>query len=376
MSVDVLTYNELVKDVDYVRSVCVPAANAVYAALGNANGAANGAVSSFLTSSVKANNYGILATCSLYTCPWDCRSWAAVPTLPSVTCGFLICDAAGNFRCGSSCTWTVPAEAKFIRFQLWGAGAGTYGSMCCGSSMPGGSGAYASAIIPAVTGCQYTLCAGCARCCFNYCSLGSPGNQDGCASYVTGFGLNNFCADGGDSNAYNMMMRYGDCQAGIAGYCILTPPLITCSIVSRLSPYGYCMCSSGNLCWGNTCMGSGIYLPCVTSCKRHYGNVTNASRSCHYVVGMPGLFGCVCMSSSTYTALYFGAPPVFGCCLAGTQTFTVGGNCCTSSVSGSLMALSCIAGFGSGGHPSAACAGTFSCGSVGTMGAVCVQWTT
>ena len=52
--------------------------------------------------------------------------------------------------------------------------------------------------MPVTAGDAYTLCAGCAYCC--YADAGS-GQYDmgGCKSYVQGNGLSSFCAEGGVS---------------------------------------------------------------------------------------------------------------------------------------------------------------------------------
>lgn len=371
MAVDVLTYNELVKDVNNLRDVCVPAANAVYSALGTANGSANGASSSFITSTKKSERYGIRLACSLMTCPWDCTLWSKVPSLNSVTGGTLVCDQSGNFRCGSCCLWTVPSDAKFIRFQIWGAGAGSHPTMCCGMSFPGASGAYASVIIPAVPGCQYTLCSGCALCCYQYCTGPSYTTGDGCQSYVTGYGLNNFCADGGDANVFNMLSR---ARNGInTNICVLLSAQALNSICSRGVYYGYCMCSTGFFCFGSTCSNSAWNSPYTTSCKTYYGNVTNATNNCHFVIGMPGVFPCFCASGSYYN-VYAATAPVFGCCCYFVCYYSPDYPRCGGP---SPMAQGLASGFGSGAQGASTSAGTLTyCGGIGVMGAVCVQYTT
>ena len=128
--------------------------------------------------------------------------WCKIPQNPATgswTSGFKVCETSNYKRCNASCTWTVPAGTTCARFQVWGAGGGSGTSCCCGGSPNGGSGAYASIIMPVTAGQAYTLCAGCAYCCY---TERSQMTADGCPSYVTGQGLTNFCADGGESNIY------------------------------------------------------------------------------------------------------------------------------------------------------------------------------
>lgn len=108
------------------------------------------------------------------------------------------CCEQANGKC---CLWTVPAKASQVTFEIWsggGAGAGfPAGSLCTNSatsSLGGAGGNYASKTISVTPGWQYTVCAGgswpcvCAR----TCNAGM-----GCASFVVGCNLSNFCANGG-----------------------------------------------------------------------------------------------------------------------------------------------------------------------------------
>lgn len=97
---------------------------------------------------------------------------------------------------GKCCLWTVPSGARRVTFELWsggGGGAGQY-CICMGGMIHGGGGGYAVKTISTTEGCQYTICAGgvwpCAT--SNCCNGGM-----GCASYVTGYNLDNFCVNGG-----------------------------------------------------------------------------------------------------------------------------------------------------------------------------------
>jgi hypothetical protein len=151
--------------------------------------------------------------------------------------------------------------------------------------MWGGSGAYASVILPVTAGCQYTICAGCAACCTT--TDAGSGAVPGCASYVTGFGLCNFCAEGGESSPYGWLQRASPAMSG-QGICVImnNGGYINRGIKSTI--YGWCMCNGGGFCW-NTCSGRDV-IPFSTSCKTWYGCITNPNKGCHFVIGAPGMF--------------------------------------------------------------------------------------
>lgn len=111
-------------------------------------------------------------------------------------------------QCGATCDgytsnygyydypdWKVPANTTEIIFEIWGAGGGGGAGCCCTRGVPGGSGAYAVKKLTGaqvVPGCSYSI------------DIGQPGVRTGnsCGdpgkkTFITGFGLSNFCADGG-----------------------------------------------------------------------------------------------------------------------------------------------------------------------------------
>jgi hypothetical protein len=139
---------------------------------------------------------------------WDPKNWGNLTLLPF--CGLKgsrIIQNDSNAGCGATCTWTVPAGATKVQFQVWGAGANGGAGECCGMGFSGGNAAYATVTIDAVAGCQYAITAGCSLCCcMHYGAISgnytpkcyTPDNQlKACPSFVTGFGLTNFCAEGG-----------------------------------------------------------------------------------------------------------------------------------------------------------------------------------
>tara|TARA_B100001250_G_scaffold281014_1_gene243306 strand:+ start:2760 stop:3602 length:843 start_codon:yes stop_codon:yes gene_type:complete len=111
-------------------------------------------------------------------------------------------------HCGSTCSehstsynyyryplWCVPDNVCDVIFEVWGAGGGGGSSCCCSRGIPGGAGAYAWKRVQgaSIANCVYDIhigTPGCGR-------MGSQCGQMGNPSYITGYGLSNFCAKGG-----------------------------------------------------------------------------------------------------------------------------------------------------------------------------------
>lgn len=148
---------------------------------------------------------------------------------------------------GRCCAWTVPANASYIKFEMWGGGGGGGGACCCMQGWPGGSGSYAvktlsgSQVVPGTT---YTICAGGTSAVSNT-NDGCPGNT----SYVTGTNLSNFCARGGcggDTRCY--------------GFCSCR---YTCTQNSNV-----CCSTGGDVCISGTCGGSVIQFFCYAGSQQ------------------------------------------------------------------------------------------------------------
>lgn len=129
---------------------------------------------------------------------------------------------------GRCCLWTVPAGSTWIHFEIWGGGGGGGGSCCCMGGRPGGSGAYSTFDVfsSTLTGCQYTICAG--------GTTGTSNTNEGCVgftSFVTGFGLSNFCATGGSAGctSCNTLQTQTNC-------CGL--PLCCCAFGGDINDHG------------------------------------------------------------------------------------------------------------------------------------------
>lgn len=286
--------------------------------------------------------------------------WCLIPENPAdgstwtsgTTCGSLkVCDQSGYYRCGADCTWTVPAGATCARFQLWGAGGGSGPACCCGGSPFGSSAAYTTVSMPVVAGCQYTICSGCAFCCFP--STGTCGRLPGCPSYVTGHGLDNFCADGGQGRLGTMMAMYGH-------RCRCRFQHIVCN------DSGPCFCNRGaDYCFASSCASCGK-IGCFIPGAMYFGSAHCSS----IVKGVRGMWPEVCFDTNHYG--YITRPPMYGqyCC-----------NWCFPFTSGTCCGCCCAAKCGChkypgmGGWASHAMGGSNGiCGDMGRMGMVCVTY--
>lgn len=226
-------------------------------------------------------------------------SWSSIPMLTTATCGFKVCDTSGLFRCGACCLWTVPGGVTRAQFQIWGPGGGTSTSCCCGGAPFGPSGAYATVIMNVSAGQQFTLCAGCAVCCYS-CAC-NPGIQGGCPSFVTGPNINLFCAQGGTPDVVAWMRDVGHCQA-FSGVCRF-PTCLCCGPESCYCGWMFCF---------DSCTDGGVVYFAFSSNARFFGNVTGAT-----VYGLNGMWplmrldntaSCFGGTSNNYTV----AAPVFG----------------------------------------------------------------
>lgn len=147
---------------------------------------------------------------------------------------------------GRCCQWTVPANTKYIKFEIWGGGGGGGGSCCCQAGNPGGAGAYAVKTICSANlgGCLYTICAGGTTSTSPTC-IGCVG----CTTYVNGFNLSNFCATGGP---------HGDTHCF---YMFCHPCCIT---------WSYCCCAyGGDICMPGQQSGYNSYNWCAQGFQQH-----------------------------------------------------------------------------------------------------------
>ena len=127
---------------------------------------------------------------------------------PCVRKGYCVQWVYGSLgRCtaGRCCAWRVPSTSPFIRrvkFELWGAGGNGSGACSCDRChhyRGAGGGTYNTRTVTTAPACLYIVCAGGVyRCLSRNCEA-----CNGCASYVTGYNLSDFCAVGGGDGQAN-----------------------------------------------------------------------------------------------------------------------------------------------------------------------------
>lgn len=99
---------------------------------------------------------------------------------------------------GCCCLWTVPAYVKTVTFEVWGAGGNGHGACSCDRCQHyhgAQGGGYNTKTISVSPSWNYTVCAGGVYRCY---SQECNGLAWGCASYVNGCNLSNYCACGGE----------------------------------------------------------------------------------------------------------------------------------------------------------------------------------
>ena len=122
---------------------------------------------------------------------------------------------------GQCCYWVAPAGTSWVTFEIWGGGGGGGGSCCCQSGSGGGAGAYSvksvcTGTTGGLAGQGYTICAGSTTFATPYCT-GCPGY----VSYVNGYGLSNFCAQGG-CQSVSTCWQYFSCYTGCNVICCMS----------------------------------------------------------------------------------------------------------------------------------------------------------
>ncbi len=274
-------------------------------------------------------------------CPDDTSLWT-IYTGGGWTGEVEVCDTSGYYRCGASCTWTVPNGVTKARFQIWGAGGGANKPpCCCGHTVFGSTGAYASVIIPVEAGWTYTLCAGCAYCCYGY-TTENHRRWSGHCSYVQGCRLCNFCASGG--------------QGSMGTWMAMTGTPCTCRYQYYTNGNGMRFCNQGSdWCWdGENSQGEVMY----TAGAGYHGNIKDIENPTaeNVVYGLRGIWPRNCWDGNHYG--YEIHAPVWD----GTQAYEskccvqyTSGNCCGCQCS--AWAMNCLRMPGAGGWGSHAMGG-------------------
>jgi hypothetical protein len=284
--------------------------------------------------------------------PYRTSFYACIPDLVGASGGFKVCDTSGNFRCGRCCAWTVPAGVTRARFQLWGAGGMSKAGCCCGHGPFGSTGAYASVIIPVTEGCAYTLCSGCAFCCFASPSSGAN-RIPGCPSWVTGPGLNNFCANGGQGSLGNWMAAFGRCNP--------------CHLGS-LNCTGQNICNGGGDTCHNGC-ASGVQLQTYVPGASYFGTTTSESLP-SIVYGVRGMWPWICWNTSNQGIECH--PPIYGFTSTSQCQYSFTSTCCGGGFRATNGVLQVPGAGGFSSHSMGGC--VTHCGDAGRMGMVCVSF--
>ena len=268
-------------------------------------------------------------------------------------------DPRGYFRCIRASTWTVPTGATSMRVQMWGAGGGANKPPCCCGHTPFGStGAYASVIVPVTEGWTYTLCAGCAYCCYGFTTTGHRRWRGQC-SYIQGCHFCNFCVDGGRGSMGNWMADYGH-------FC-------TCRIAYYTGNEGYEFCNQGtDWCSGGQSLTSEIDYVAGAGIHGTLNDIAEPTAE-NVVYGIRGIWPKQCWDGNHYGYEVHAPVPGFvtgsnaidtQCCVQYTS-----GNCCGCQCS--AWQTSCLRLPGAGGWGSHAMGGGNSLyGDVGKMGMV------
>jgi len=289
---------------------------------------------------------------------WDC-----IPQGSGWTGSVKVCDATGYYRCGSSCSWTVPSGVTCARFQLWGAGSSSGSAYGYSDSPFGSTGAYASAIIPVTAGNTYCLCGGCAYCCYQ--SSATFGRAFGCPSYVTGPGFCYFCAEGGEGNGHHWMAHLGNCQQSrLTTSCCNQSGGCWCEYGSYICNQGVCAVCQGPIDF----VPGSMYYGCLTCPDIYTENNFNENA---IVYGIRGIWSRYCTNSNKYGWNIH--PPIYGfetstqCCATWTS-----GNCCGKNCSAWTGGLLRYPGAGGWGSYNWGSYGV--CGDAGKFGMVCVSY--
>ena len=290
------------------------------------------------------------------SCPIMVKCWNKIlkPVVKTHTNGFKVCDTSGYFRCGTNCTWTVPAGVTSVQFQLWGPGGGNSAQCCCGGAPFGPTGSYLVSTVPVTPGQSYCLCAGCAYCC--YASQTTPGLL-GSSTWISGTNGYSVCAE----SAYSCIPQWNvDVSSSGQNTCML-PTQDSCGPQS---------CDGWNFCWDSS--DDNMYVPHAFGSNTWY--VINAAGSVNY--GLPTLYPSICIGpGSLYCSSCTFSAPVFG--------FE---NCTCKHVVGPAMCDGCGGCHWSaqngyqqipavGGYALYVCGGYSSgCADSGGMGMICVSY--
>lgn len=351
---------------------------------------------------LKANITGIETdTSNLLSYPTACihpclahntQLWAMIPELQS-TSNFgnfnLSCVSNSNggtgdqTPCYQTGSWTVPAGAKFARFMIWGAGAGSGTPNCCGIAPSGATGAFASVIMSVTPGESYAISVGTSACgCQCNCGCQTWINQgcyNGNKTFITGPGLTNFCAEGGEASLWESMKARA-CSAGCQTYidngcCKFYAIRHGCATSSSIC-CGGCICCSSWVCN----FGYGAGPGCCVNAQGSYTRRAYGSSTRGVVWTIPSIYGGHLFDSSQHGAIIANVPYQ---AIQSSQipTISYGWYNYTSTCHAWAIGIGSTSGSiaypGAGGFGASAYGGcTSNMGDRGRGGAACIQWIT
>lgn len=298
-------------------------------------------------------------TTPLFNC-WNALCQCLLICKNSNACGLKVCDTSGYYRCGACCLWTVPAGVTFAQFQLWGPGGGAGSACCCGGSFFGPTGAYVVAGIPVTAGATYTICAGCAYCC--YASAVASTGLIGGSSFVTGTNINTLCAPSGISCV--IFYNASQCSSANSSCCVWW------NQATKGYPSPGCICSctgSWEFCGGTSTTTAADYS---FSCITRPSAVVSGTGS--YAYGIPGMYPKWSLSGGMVGSTT--AAPIFGF-----TTTSMCQQCFTGTTCGGCSPFAAVSGYmqipGQGGWASTVFGGCSpTSGDAGRMGMVCITY--
>ena len=352
MAIDVLTYNALQENNQELKQELADLTEQVDTISGGGGGGA--------PAGANPNTLAIVE----YSSMLQANQWCRIPENPtegSWTNGFKVCDATGYYRCGCNCTWTVPGGTTCVRFQMWGAGGGSTESRCCMFSPVGDTGAYQSIIMPVTSGNSYTMCAGCAHCCY----AGSDGynQQRGNPSYIQGPGLTNFCVEGGWSSCiYKQICDRNDqyfpskgisCCCNWLNGCICRSGATVCSADWETPGLGYPDGYYATYMPWLACQVCALGSATTGDIWRIRGQSSMAQHDWSYPMRW-------------YSATVYGYPQ-YCCGRGGCYICNSCGGHCQSAWPAGIRPMP-----GTGGWGTSSCGGNCTCGDSGRMGMICV----
>jgi hypothetical protein len=291
-------------------------------------------------------------------CPQMVKDWKTylTPLVKTLTNGFKVCDTSGTFRCGASCSWTVPAGVTSVQFQLWGVGSGSGSNCCCGGAPFGITGGYMLSTVPVSAGQVFTLCAGCSYCC--YASQTTPGIQ-GTATYITN-----------NTSTYSVCVEspltcFANWNAAVNPNnwnTIALPTIDGCSATQ---------CSGWNFCWDTA--ADNTIVPHAFGLET-WKVLTNTINAVNY--GLPIIYPAIYVGNDASSGqIYSISGPVFGfenctCCLNNNAAIANGTGGCYYSAQNGYQQIPAV-----GGYAGFVCGGYDACGGdAGGMGMICVSY--